>query len=81
MAKPAPRRRMQKNVAPKKCFFDTEHKEPVIEDIANLRKFLTERGKIIPRSRTGLCSKHQKQLTTAIKHARHLGLLAFVSRI
>jgi small subunit ribosomal protein S18 len=80
MAKPAPRKRVQKNVAPKKCFFDTEKKEPSIEDVATLRKFLTERGKIIPRSRSGLCAKHQKQLTIAVKHARQLALLPFIIR-
>jgi len=80
MPKPTFKRRVQKNTAPKQCFFDTEKKDPTIEDIGTLRRFLTERGKITPRSRNGLCAKHQKQLTIAIKHARHLGLLPFVAR-
>ena len=80
MAKEKPRRRIQKNFAPKKCFFDIEKKEPEIADTANLKKFLTERGKIVPRSRSGLCARHQRHLTTAIKHARHLGLLPFIVR-
>ena len=80
MAKKTSRRRTQKNVAPKKCYFDIENKEASLEDISSLRKFLTERGKIIPRSRSGLCAKHQRQLTTIIKHARHLGLLPFIIR-
>jgi len=79
MAKPQ-RRRIQKNTAPKKCYFDVEKKEPSFEDTATLRKFLTERGKIVPRSRSGLCAKHQRHLTTEIKHARHLGLLSFIVR-
>ncbi len=43
-----------------------------------LRSFLTDRGKIQPRRRTGTCAKHQRQLALAIKRARHLALLPFV---
>ena len=43
-----------------------------------LRNFLTDRGKIRPRRQTGTCAKHQRQLSTAIKRARHLALLPFV---
>lgn len=43
-----------------------------------LRSFLTDRGKIRPRRRTGTCAKHQRQLSLAIKRARHLALLPFV---
>lgn len=43
-----------------------------------LRPFLTARGKIQPRRRTGTCAKHQRQLSLAIKRARHLALLPFV---
>jgi len=42
-----------------------------------LRKYITERGKILPRRITGNCAKHQRQLTIAIKRARHLALLPF----
>lgn len=73
-----PRRRMTRNVAPKKCYFCSEKKEPVITDVAVLRRFLTERGKIVARSRNGLCAKHQKGLSSSIKYARHLALLPFV---
>lgn len=82
MAKPVkPKRRMQKNVAPKKCYFCSENKEPDFADTAVLKKFLTERGKIVPRSRNGLCSKHQSGMALSIKYARHLALLAFNIRI
>ena len=64
--------------APKKCYFCEEGKSPNFKDTQNLQKFLTERGKIIPRSRSGLCSRHQKDLTRNIKYARHLALLPFV---
>lgn len=42
-----------------------------------LRSFVTDRGKIQPRRRTGTCAKHQRQLALAIKRARHLALLPF----
>ena len=43
-----------------------------------LRRFLTDRGKIRPRRQTGTCAKHQRQLSTAVKRARHLAFLPFV---
>ena len=45
-----------------------------------LRRFLTDHGKIRPRRQTGTCAKHQRQLATAIKRARHLALLPFVAK-
>ena len=48
------------------------------KDADGLRKFLTEGGKILPRRLTGLSAKQQRELTTAIKRARHVGLLPFV---
>lgn len=42
-----------------------------------LRKFVTGQFKILPRSRTGLCPKHQRQVTQAIKHARYLALMPY----
>jgi len=50
-------------------------------DDKKLVRFLTEQGKIIPRRTSGNCKKHQKQLVTAIKRARHLAILPFVSDI
>ena len=44
-----------------------------------LRDFVTERGKIIARRITGTCAKHQRQLTEAIKRARHIALIPYVS--
>ena len=44
-----------------------------------LRRFVTERGKIVPRRITGTCARHQRMLTTAIKRARHLAIMPFVS--
>jgi len=49
------------------------------KDIPRLRKYLSERAKIVPRRVTGTCARHQRQLTIAIKRARHLALLPYVS--
>jgi small subunit ribosomal protein S18 len=51
------------------------------KDEKRLVKFTSEQGKIIPRRVTGTCAKHQRQLALAIKRARHLALLPFVSDI
>ena len=48
------------------------------KDTAKLRRYISERGKILPRRITGTCAKHQRELTTAIKRARHLALLPYV---
>ncbi|MBD1833137.1 30S ribosomal protein S18 [Trichocoleus sp. FACHB-90] len=49
------------------------------KDVELLRKFITERGKILPRRITGLTSKQQRDLTVAIKRARILALLPFIN--
>ena len=47
------------------------------KDIAKLRRYVSERGKILPRRITGNCAKHQRALTTAIKRARHVSLMPY----
>lgn len=49
------------------------------KDVPRLRRYLSDRGKIVPRRVTGTCARHQRQLTTAIKRARHLALLPYVT--
>lgn len=49
------------------------------KDVAKLRRYLTERAKIVPRRMSGNCAKHQRQLTTAIKRARIIALLPFTT--
>jgi small subunit ribosomal protein S18 len=49
------------------------------KEIGKLRKFITERGKILPRRISGNCAIHQRQLTTAIKRAREIALLPYTS--
>ena len=48
------------------------------KDVAKLRKYVSERGKILPRRITGNCAKHQRALTVAIKRARHIALMPYV---
>ncbi len=58
-----------------------ENKEIYIDykDEKRLVRFISEQGKIIPKRITGTCAKHQRQLVQAIKRARHLALIPFVS--
>ena len=49
------------------------------KDVAKLRKYISETGKILPRRVTGTCSAHQRELTTAIKRARHVALLPYAA--
>lgn len=72
-----PRRQIS---VPRKCLFCEEKKEPWFSETEVLRRFVTERGKIVARTRSGVCAKHQRRLTLAIKHARHLALLPFVGQ-
>ncbi len=62
----------------KVCRFCTD-KELVMDykDVKILRNFVTERGKIIPKRIYGTCASHQRQVTEAIKRARHLALLPY----
>ena len=50
------------------------------KDVAKLRRFITERGKILPRRISGNCAKHQRQVTVAIKRARNIALLPFTAK-
>jgi small subunit ribosomal protein S18 len=60
----------------KVCAFCLEKTKTIdYKDRATLRRFLTERGKIKSRRKTGTCAKHQRRLATAVKRARHLALL------
>ncbi len=68
--RPAPRRKVCQFCVDKAEFID-------YKDVAKIRKFVTENGKIIPSRQTGTCSKHQRDLTTAIKRARYMGLLHY----
>ncbi|MCX7714160.1 MAG: 30S ribosomal protein S18 [Clostridia bacterium] len=74
--KPARNKRVKKKV----CVFCVDKVDCIdYKDTAKLRRFITERAKIVPRRISGNCAKHQRQLTEAIKRARHIALLPFTS--
>lgn len=65
----------------KACSFCVDRQNNGIDykDVAKLKKYVSERSKILPRRVTGTCTRHQRELTVAIKRARHLALLPYVS--
>ena len=63
----------------KVCVFCVEKVDEIDKDVTRLKRFVSERSKILPRRVTGTCAKHQRELTTAIKRARHLALLPYTS--
>jgi small subunit ribosomal protein S18 len=63
----------------KVCVFCGKDNVIDYKDTAKLRKYVSERGKILPRRITGNCAKHQRELTTAIKRARHVALMPYVA--
>ncbi len=75
----APMRRRPVRRRKKVCVFCAD-KNAVIDykDVNRLKKFVSERGKILPRRITGTCAKHQRALTVAIKRARHIALMPYV---
>ncbi|MEE3332677.1 MAG: 30S ribosomal protein S18 [Ruminococcus sp.] len=64
----------------KVCAFCVDKVENIdYKDIARLRRYMSERGKILPRRVTGTCARHQRALTTAIKRARQVALLPYTT--
>lgn len=62
----------------KVCAFCADKVESIdYKDIARLRKFVSERGKILPKRMSGNCARHQRELTIAIKRARHIALMPY----
>lgn len=75
----APAKRYKKTSRRKVCSFCVDKVEDIdYKDVAKLRRYITEKGKILPRRQTGTCAKHQRALTTAIKRARFMALLPYV---
>ncbi len=73
-----PARRNFKKQSRKVCLFCQEKSAKIdYKDVAKLRKFIAEGGKILPRRMTGTCAKHQRELAVAIKRARVTSLLPF----
>ena len=73
---PRPMMRKRKKI----CIFCADKVDYIdYKDTGKLRKFISERGKILPRRISGTCAKHQRELNTAIKRARHAALLPYVT--
>ena len=82
---------MEKNESPRSSFRPTHRRKKVCifcqdkvndidyKDVAKLRKFISERAKILPRRVSGTCALHQRQLNVAIKRAREMALLPYIS--
>ena len=69
-------KRMRRRV----CGFCVDKIESIdYKNAAKLRKYISDRGKILPRRSTGTCASHQRRLTTAIKRARHIALLPYTA--
>jgi small subunit ribosomal protein S18 len=62
------------------CTFCVDHATDIdYKDLGKLRRYINERGKIMPRRISGCCAKHQRQVTEAIKRSRHIALLPFTA--
>ena len=74
--------KMQRNNRKRRkvCAFCVDKVQDIdYKDVAKLRRFISERSKILPRRMTGTCAGHQRQLTLAIKRARHIALIPYVT--
>ena len=72
------RKRMGGHRRKKVCAFCSANAEPIdYKDVLTLKKYASERGKILPRRVTGTCAQHQREITLAIKRARHIALMPY----
>ena len=71
---------MRRPARRKVCNFCVDKAESIdYKDVAKLRKYLTESGKILPRRMTGVCARHQRELAVAVKRARQMALIPYVA--
>ncbi|MBP5305429.1 MAG: 30S ribosomal protein S18 [Lachnospiraceae bacterium] len=75
----APMKRRTIRRRKKVCVFCADKENSVIDfkDVNKLKRYVSERGKILPRRITGNCAKHQRALTVAVKRARHIALMPY----
>ncbi len=84
MAKKVMKKRLtNKDLEPvaRHCPYCKAHTNPDYKDGDVLMKYISDRAKILGKDRTGICAKHQRRMTIAIKRARHLALVPFVPTI
>lgn len=75
------RRVFKEEIVPLNCPFCKSKTVPDYKDVDTLSKYMSDRAKVLGKSRTGVCSKHQRRISVAVKRARHLGLLPFTPKI
>ena len=75
----APARRRAPHRRKKVCVFCGKDNVIDYKHVNKLKRYISERGKILPRRITGNCAKHQRALTVAIKRARHVALMPYVT--
>lgn len=80
-AEPAVEETTKEARSKKVCSFCQTQASPSYTDLAALRKFMTDRAKIVPKLRSGVCARHQRAVAKNIKYARHLALLPFVPKV
>ncbi len=74
-----PAKKFRKPSKKKVCAFCVAGEKAIdYKDVAKIKKYITEKGKILPRRQTGVCAHHQRELCTAIKRARNMALLPYV---
>lgn len=72
------KKKFKKPSKKKVCLFCQNKEEKIdYKDVNKIKKYITEKGKILPRRQTGVCAKHQRELSLAIKRARVMALLPF----
>ncbi|MBN1233611.1 MAG: 30S ribosomal protein S18 [Candidatus Coatesbacteria bacterium] len=72
------KKKKKKTIKKHSCFFCNNEANIDYKEVHLLQRFITERGKMLPRRITGTCAKHQRELTREIKRARHIALLNYV---
>jgi small subunit ribosomal protein S18 len=64
---------------PRDCNYCKDALGPSFKDVSSMSKYMSERGRILGKDRTGVCAKHQRMLAREVKRARHMALLPFVA--
>ena len=75
------RRKIVLEAVARNCTFCKTDTTPDYKDATGLEKYVSDRAKVLGKDRTGICAKHQRRLSVAIKRARHLALLPFIPTI
>ncbi|MFC1621803.1 30S ribosomal protein S18 [Patescibacteria group bacterium] len=80
MKKKSPRKQRRIKAKAKTCYFTDTGKTPDFKDVLTLKRFITDRGKIMHQNYSGLTSRNQRKLSRAIKRARYMALLPYTDR-